>query len=71
MFLVVKNNKLKVNSKSLANILMTVLLSGMSSCAYQEYEPASLETNQAILNLLIMPTVMLKFGKFKTVLAEE
>ena len=52
MFLIVKNNKLKVNSKSLAkNILMTVLLSGMSSCAYQEYEPAPIEANQTISNL--------------------
>lgn len=53
MFLVEKNNKLKVNSKNLAkNILMTVLLSGMSSCAYQEYVPAPIETNQAINNLV-------------------
>ncbi len=52
MFLVVKNNKLKVNSKSLTtNILMAVLLSGMSSCAYQEYEPAPIETNQTIRHL--------------------
>ena len=47
MFLVEKNNKLKVNSENLAkNILVTVLLSWMSSCAYQEYEPAQIETNQ-------------------------
>ena len=53
MFLVEKNNKLKVNSKNLAkNILMTVLLSGMSSCAYQEYVPAPIETNQAINTLV-------------------
>ena len=79
MFLVVKNNKLKVNSKSLVkNILMTVFLSGMSSCAYQEYEPAPMASiiiggmaSSTILNLLIMPTVMLKIGKFKTASVEE
>jgi len=72
MFLVEKNNKLKVNSTKLTkNILMTVLLSVSASCAYQEYEPTQIETNQAILNLLIMPTVMLKSGKFKTALVEE
>jgi len=27
--------------------------------------------SSTILNLLIMPTVMLKFGKFKTALVEE
>ena len=72
MFLVEKNNKLKVNSKNLAkNILMTVLLSVLASCAYQEYEPTQIETNQAILILLITLTVMLKSGKFKTALVEE
>ena len=53
MFLVAKNNKLKVNSRNLAkNILMIVLLSGISSCAYQEYEPAPIETSQTISNLV-------------------
>ncbi len=53
MFLVAKNNKLKVNSRNLAkNVLMIVLLSGISSCAYQEYEPAPIETSQTISNLV-------------------
>jgi len=53
MFLVEKNKKLKVNSRNLVkNILVTVLLSGMSSCAYQEYEPAPIEANQTINNLV-------------------
>jgi cobalt-zinc-cadmium efflux system outer membrane protein len=52
MFFLVKNNKLKVNSKSLiTNILMVVLLSGMSSCAFQKYEPEPIETNQTISHL--------------------
>jgi outer membrane protein TolC len=53
MFLLEKNNKFKINSRILAkNILMAALLSGMSSCAYQEYEPAPIEANQTINNLI-------------------
>jgi outer membrane protein TolC len=53
MFLVEKNSKPKVNSRGLVkNILVAVLVSGMSSCAYQEYEPAPIETNEIINNIV-------------------
>jgi cobalt-zinc-cadmium efflux system outer membrane protein len=42
-----------VISKNLVkNILVAVYLSCMSSCAYQEYEPAPIETNQTINNIV-------------------
>lgn len=34
------------------NILMAIFLSGMSSCAYQEYEPMPIEVNQVVDNLV-------------------
>lgn len=53
MFLVEKNSKPKVISRNLVkNILMAMFLSCMSSCAYQEYEPAPIETNQTINNIV-------------------
>ena len=49
MFLVGNINKLKVNSpRFIKNILMTIVLSGMTSCAYQEYEAAPIDPDQTI-----------------------
>ncbi|RKZ49786.1 MAG: hypothetical protein DRQ48_02970 [Gammaproteobacteria bacterium] len=53
MFLVKKNTKLKVNSRHIVkNLLVAVFVSAMSSCAFQEYEQAPIETNQTINNLV-------------------
>lgn len=53
MFLVGKNNKLKVNSPAYKqNILVFVLLFCMTSCAYQEYKAEPIEANQTIAHLV-------------------
>ncbi len=53
MFLVDIIDKVKVNSQALiSKILLAVILSCLSACAYQEYEPQAITTNQAISDLL-------------------
>ncbi len=70
MFLVEKINKLKVNSPVTA--LAMLLIAFDSDNAGKEIMGPMVPiiiggmASSTILNLLIMPIVMLKFGKFKT-----
>ena len=53
MFLVDKNNKLRVDSPAYKqNILLAVLLFCMTSCTYQEYKAEPVEANQTIAHLV-------------------
>ena len=70
MFLVEKINKLKVNSPVTALAMLPFAFDSDNAGREIMGPMASIiivgMASSTILNLLIMPTVMLKFGKFKT-----
>ena len=70
MFLVEKINKLKVNSPVIALAMLPIAFdsdnAGREIMGPMANIIIGVMASSTILNLLIMPIVMLKFGKFKT-----
>ncbi len=81
----IRNTAIKGANERLPSILMTALATALAMLPIAfDSDNAGREimgpmasiiiggmASSTILNLLIMPTVMLKFGKFKTALVEE